>query len=126
MSTTVERLGDWCASLNAGAVPQRVIEKAKLQVLSVLAAVYSGYHARAARALREIILSTRANGRSSVFPSRERSSPTVAVVANAAASMAIDYDDYLFMGHTGHSAVLGALAYGEERGSSGLDALLAQ
>jgi 2-methylcitrate dehydratase PrpD len=40
--------------------------------------------------------------------------------------MALDYDDYLFAGHTGHSAVLVSLAMTESLGLSGRDWLLAQ
>ena len=44
-------------------------------------------------------------GRSTIVPTGETTSPHAAVYANAALSMAYDYDDYLFLGHTGHSAV---------------------
>src|SRR6185436_7415592 len=49
-----------------------------------------------------------------------------ACYVNAAASIAFDYDDYLFAGHTGHSAVLGALAFGEAAGAAGADVITAQ
>jgi len=126
MDTIVERIADWSSSLRFEDIPQRVVSKAKLQILSVMAAVYAGYSTRAARAIREIIMSTRANGRSVVFPSGESTSPTVAVVANAAASMALDYDDYLFLGHSGHSAVLAGLGFAQESGLGGKDLLLSQ
>jgi 2-methylcitrate dehydratase PrpD len=126
MNTTIERLADWATSLRFEDIPPRVIAKAKLQFLSVMAAVYAGYPTRAARAIREVILSTRANGRSTVFPQGDQTSPTVAVVANAAASMALDFDDYLFLGHTGHSAVLASLGFAQESGLSGKDVLVAQ
>lgn len=126
MPTIIERLADWAVSLKLEDVPERVRDKAKLQTLSMLAAVYSGYSTRAARVIREVILSTRASGRATVFPQGEQTSPTVSVVANAAASMALDFDDYLFMGHTGHSAVLSSFGLAQELGSSGADALLSQ
>ncbi len=126
MSTIIERLADWVVGLKLDEVPERVRDKAKLQTLSMLAAVYSGYSTRAARAIREVILSTRASGRATVFPQGELTSPTVSVVANAAASMALDFDDYLFLGHTGHSAVLSSLGLAQELGSPGAEALLAQ
>jgi 2-methylcitrate dehydratase PrpD len=40
--------------------------------------------------------------------------------------MALDYDDYLFAGHTGHSAVLASLAVGEKLELSGRDVITAQ
>ncbi|MBW1809248.1 MAG: MmgE/PrpD family protein [Deltaproteobacteria bacterium] len=126
MSTTLERIAAWSTALRFEDIPDRVVEKAKLQLLSMIAAVYAGYPTRTARTIREVILSTRANGRSTVFPQGDRSSPTVAVVANAAASMALDFDDYLFLGHTGHSAVLASFAQAQESGLDGKSALLAQ
>lgn len=126
MPTLIECMAEWAISLKLEDVPERVREKAKLQTLSMLAAVYSGYSTRAARAIREVILSTRASGRATVFPQGEQTSPTVSVVANAAASMALDFDDYLFLGHTGHSAVLSSFGQAQELGSSGADTLLAQ
>jgi 2-methylcitrate dehydratase PrpD len=126
MTTIIQRLADWAAGLSLERIPPRVIAKAKLQLLSTLAAVYAGYPTRAARAIREVILSTRSQGRARVFPQGEATSPTVAVVANAAASMALDFDDYLFLGHTGHSAVLASLAMAEELGLSGRELLVAQ
>jgi len=81
MTTTIERIADWSASLRFEDVPDRIVAKAKLQLLSMMAAIYAGFPTRAARAIREVILSTRANGRATVFPQGDRSSPTVAVVA---------------------------------------------
>ena len=48
------------------------------------------------------------------------------MTVNSAASMALDYDDYLYMGHTGHSAVLASLALCEAEALSTRDFLLAQ
>jgi 2-methylcitrate dehydratase PrpD len=39
--------------------------------------------------------------------------------------VSFDFDDYVFAGHTGHSAVCAALAYGELEASSGRDVLAA-
>ena len=39
--------------------------------------------------------------------------------------MGLDFDDYLFAGHTGHSAVLASLAYAEREGLPGRDLLCA-
>jgi 2-methylcitrate dehydratase PrpD len=61
-----------------------------------------------------------------MIPSGERTSLHNAIFANTALSMALDFDDYLFAGHTGHSAVLVTLALAEKLGFSGKDFLLAQ
>jgi 2-methylcitrate dehydratase PrpD len=126
MKTLLEKAAEWAAGLRFEDLPARVIERSKWQLLSTMAALYSGYPLRAVRSLREIALSTRAQGRSRVFPQGDHTSPTVAVVANSAASMALEYDDYLFCGHTGHSAVLATLALAEELGASGRQFLVAQ
>ncbi len=126
MSTTIERIADWASGLELEAVPEPVIERSKLQLLSMVAAVYSGYPTRAARAVREVALMSRARGRSTVLPMGDRTSVTMAVMANAAASMALDYDDYLFMGHPGHCSVLASLALAEEMGLGGRELLRAQ
>ncbi len=126
MSTTLERIALWTSQLKFEDIPPRVLDKAKLQILSMVAAVYSGYPTRAARSIREVVLSSRAQGRALVLPGGDRTSPTVAAMANAAASMALEYDDYLFMGHTGHSAVLASLALAQEEGLGGKDWLKAQ
>jgi 2-methylcitrate dehydratase PrpD len=126
MRTTIEQIADWATGLRFEDIPERVVAKAKLQLLSMVAAVYSGFPTRAARAIREVALGSRAHGRATVLPMGDRTSVTMAVMANAAASMALDYDDYLFMGHTGHSAVLASLANCEELGRTGADLLRAQ
>ncbi len=126
MPTTLEKISRWATELKLEQIPERVIDKAKLQIMSMMAAVYSGFPTRAARAIREVSLLSRANGRASVFPTGDKTSVTMAVMANAAASMALDFDDYLFMGHTGHSSVLASMALAEELGLSGEDLLRAQ
>ncbi len=126
MTTTLEKIAQWATELKLEQIPQRVIDKAKLQLMSMMAAVYSGFPTRAARAIREVALLSRANGRATVFPVGDKTSVTMAVMANAAASMALDFDDYLFMGHTGHSSVLASMALAEELGLGGKDFLLAQ
>jgi 2-methylcitrate dehydratase PrpD len=119
-------MAEWATSLKLEDVPERVRDKARLQTLSMLAAVYAGHSTRPARAIREVILETRAPGRSTILPRGELTSPYESVMANASASMAHDFDDYLFLGHTGHSAVLSSLALAQQLGSSGADTLLAQ
>ena len=126
MTTIIQRMANWATTCKLEDIPERVVKKAKLQVLSMLAAVYSGFPTRPARAIREVALLSRANGRATVLPMGEKTSATMAVMANAAASMALDYDDYLFMGHTGHSSVLASMALAEELGLGGDDLLRAQ
>jgi hypothetical protein len=68
-------------------VPKRVAERARLQTAAILAAGRAGEQAAAP------------------FAARAPGGAPGEVYAGAAASIAHDWDDYLFMGHTGHSSV---------------------
>jgi hypothetical protein len=76
-------------------MPDRVIERARLQQANMLAAREAGSGAAAPLA------AVAADG------------PVGEVYATAGASIAHDWDDYLFMGHTCHSAVWTALAFAD-------------
>jgi len=88
-----ERAGEWAAELRTSELPERVAERARLQELSILAA------GRAAEAEARAFAAVAPDG------------PLGEVFAGAAASIAYDWDDYLFMGHAGHSAVWTARAF---------------
>lgn len=61
-----------------------------------------------------------------MIPSGERAPLHTACYVNAAASIAYDFDDYLFAGHTGHSAVIASLAFAEATGATGRELVTAQ
>jgi 2-methylcitrate dehydratase PrpD len=124
--TLLEQLADWIVRLRRDDVPDRVHEAARIQLRSVLASIYPGAESAAARACRSAALALGTRGRASVLPDGESASPVVAVLANAALSMTHDFDDYLFLGHIGHSAVLAALAVAEEEEADLESMLLAQ
>jgi 2-methylcitrate dehydratase PrpD len=88
-----ESAGAWAAALRSADLPERVATRARLQQASMLAAAEAG---------REP---------ARPFAARAPDGPLGEVFANAAASIAHDWDDYLFMGHTGHSAVWSARAF---------------
>ena len=96
--TVCEEMGAWAAGLRLGDVPERVRERARLQVASILAAGSAGE--AAARPFARVA----------------PDGPVGEVYAGAAASMAHDWDDYLYMGHTGHSAVWAARAFAGDDG----------
>jgi 2-methylcitrate dehydratase PrpD len=102
--TICEEMGRWAGGLASADVPDRVIARARLQTASVLAAGRAGGEAAAP------------------FAAVAPDGPLGEIYAGAAASIAHDWDDYLFMGHTGHSAVWTARAFS----SDGERALLAQ
>jgi hypothetical protein len=87
MSTICERMGSWAANLTEADIPESVRERAALQRGSIIAAARAGER-EAAR-----------------FSDLGEAGPLTEVFASAVASIAHDWDDYLYMGHTGHSAV---------------------
>src|SRR6185295_12177540 len=92
-------------ALTLEGIPARVRARTRMQVLSVLASAHAALHARAARAVLRAVGRWGERGDLPIVASGERASLRSALLGNAACGMALDYDDYLFMGHTGHSAV---------------------
>ncbi len=116
-----DEFSQWAASFSLEDVPQPVRTKAKIQVANTIAAAFGGWSA---------------DGRVMLAPMKERGGKGEATALglgevdlftayyiNASLSMWHDYDDYVFMGHTGHSAVFAALAAAEVAGASGTDFL---
>lgn len=91
--TICEEIGAWAAGLSVGDLPASVRERAELQRLCVVAGRTAGEEAAAP------------------FASAAPDGPVGEIYRSAAASIAHDWDDYLFMGHTGHSAVPAAAAF---------------
>ncbi len=125
MGVTLE-IAEWVASLRFEDIPSRIVEKAKTQILSMLGAVYASAGADVAGPLGRFAGAGHGAKEATLFPSGQKTSAQAAIFTNAALSMALDYDDYLFAGHTGHSAVLVPLALAEKLGLGGKDLLVAQ
>src|SRR3954470_13461837 len=126
MPTRIEQFANWVAELSLEAIPDRVIERARLQAMNTVAGALAGSTAPAVARLREATSYWAAPGPVGVIGGDEEWEPAAAAYSNAAASMAHDWDDYLYMGHTGHSAVWAARAVGDLTGASGDDILAAQ
>ncbi|HEX7294091.1 MAG TPA: MmgE/PrpD family protein, partial [Solirubrobacterales bacterium] len=94
--TICEEIAEWAAGLDSGDLPQSVRERAELQALCIAAA-----RAASAEAAAPFV---------AVAPE----GPVGEIFSSAAASIAHDWDDYLFMGHTGHSAVPAAAAFADD------------
>jgi len=97
--TVCEQIADWATALKIGDLPESVCERARLQAMSIAAGRAAG------------------EGTAAPFAAVAPDGPVGEIYRSAAASIAHDWDDYLFMGHTGHSAVPAAAAFadGEER-----------
>src|SRR4051812_18663236 len=85
--------GEWAAQLRVADVPERPRERARLQTEATLAAARAGTAAAAP------------------FAAVAPEGPLGDVYRGATASMAHDWDDYLYMGHPGHSSVWVARAF---------------
>ena len=94
--TICEEIAGWAVGLRADDLPASVRERAELQAGCIVAARAAGEDAAAS------------------FASVAPDGPVGEVYRSAAASIAHDWDDYLFMGHTGHSAVPAAVAFADD------------
>jgi len=91
--TICEEIAEWAAGLRLADLPESVRERARLQAMCVAAGRAAGEKAAAP------------------FVAVAPDGPVGEIYSSAAASIAHDWDDYLFMGHTGHSAVPAAAAF---------------
>jgi 2-methylcitrate dehydratase PrpD len=106
-------LGAWIAATRS--VPAAARRAAALQIADHVAALHASARApELAGLLHGVPLGA---GASTALASGERHAPPQAAWANAMMSMAQDYDDIIWMGHTGHSAVFAALAVAEAEGA---------
>jgi hypothetical protein len=94
--TICSEIGEWASGLRFDDLPPSVRERAELQALCIAAGRAMGQEAAAP------------------FAAVAPDGPVGEIYRSAAASIAHDWDDYLFMGHTGHSAVPAAAAFGED------------
>ncbi len=120
------RLAEWAAQVKYEDLPRRVVEEAKNQTLSVLASVHAGHFTDIGRVVSRTVKDWGGGKDATMIPSGERTSLHHALFANTALSMTLDYDDYLFGGHVGHSAVLVPLALSEKIAISGKEFIVAQ
>lgn len=109
---TIE-IAEWAAALRYEDIPERVVEKIKMQAMSVLGAIFAGSRTSAGRRSAAAVRRLSDAGASKMIPFGDYVSLRDALSANSALSMMLDYDDYLFAGHTGHSAILAPLALAE-------------
>ncbi len=129
MSTLVQELGAWAVELHLGDVPPPVLELCRAQRRSVLGAVAASSDDAAWGRVRSAAQRWAAPG-PAPMPGGGTGAGGVrvedAVYVAAAASVALDFDDYVCFGHTGHSAVLVPVLLAAETGATGEEQLLAQ
>jgi 2-methylcitrate dehydratase PrpD len=120
------RLAEWVAGATPAAVPRRVMEEAKNQVLGMLAAVHAGHFSDTGRMVSRTVKEWAGAKEATLIPSGERTSLHYAIAGNAALALSLDYDDCLLGSRTGPTAVLASLAVAEKLGVGGAELLLAQ
>ena len=126
LPTRIRQFADWVSELSTDTIPARVVERARLQAMNTVAAGLAGSTAPAVAKLREATSYWAAPGSVGVIGTDNEWEPAAAAYANAGASMAHEWDDYLYMGHTGHSAVWASRAIADLTGATGDDVLAAQ
>lgn len=130
--TLVEKIALWAASLRSTDVPSDVFDLCRAQRRSVLGAIAASSRDDAARRILDAVSSWASDGPAPLLGteviSGEARSVAVddAIYGASALSIALDFDDYLCFGHTGHSAVLVPLLLACETRSSGEEQLLCQ
>jgi 2-methylcitrate dehydratase PrpD len=124
--TLLQEIADWVSAVKFEQIPPSALEKAKLQILSVLAAIHSSAKTRAGKILLMTAKNFYGDGNVPLLPTGEKVSLSASVFASAGLSVAQDYDDYLLFGHTGHSAVSVPLLLGQFLKASPREILTAQ
>ena len=117
--THLQRLGEWAATVRT--IPDDVRYAARAQLLDMVAAVHATARGSIARPVLDGLHALRTTGTCTSLADGARLAAPDAAIANAACSMAHDYDDIVWMGHTAHSAVFAALAVGELVGAQTAD-----
>ena len=112
--TRIETIATWAASLSATDVPADVLELCRAQRRSVLGGMAASSGDAAARRVLAGLDATTGDG------------AEAALYAGCVLSIALDFDDYVCFGHTGHTAVLAPLYLAGETGASGDQQLVAQ
>src|SRR5215211_5207891 len=98
--TALRKLAHWASGLRLEECPARVREQAVNQVLSTLAALYSGWESDLGRPV-EGAFPAPPHGRARVVPTGVPSPAPQAAALMASWSMVLDYDDVMLGGHTG-------------------------
>lgn len=124
--TRIQTMARWATRLELGDVPDRVLALCRAQRRSVMAAMAASKGAAAPERVLSAVAANAGAGPAPFPGSTERVRTEDALIAASALSIALDYDDYLLFGHTGHSAVLVPLLLSAETGASGTSQLLAQ
>jgi 2-methylcitrate dehydratase PrpD len=104
-------VGAWVSRQRHATIPDGARRAARVQLANMVAAAYAS--TRDAGVTPMLAGLPCGAGPSTVLATGRRTSPAEAAFINAAYSMAQDFDDIIWMGHTCHSAVFASLAVAE-------------
>lgn len=107
----LKNFSNWASSVKFENIPDDVVRKAKLQIANNIAAGLGSLNSDGKEYTKEFGI--RGEGNCTVIDGRETDLVS-AYFLNSSYSMMHDFDDYLFMGHTGHSSVFSSLALCEK------------
>ena len=117
--STIEKFAAFAAHISHDDIPDRVIEKVKLQIITYLtAAKFSDWHQGAYKVYCTEKNRNTKPAKASVIALNKKLSAEEAAYVNTAYGMTLDFDGYMLMGHMGHSAVYTPLAFLEETGGT--------
>src|SRR2546427_5774145 len=124
--TTVERLAEWAHGLRSEALPEDVLALCRTQRRSVLAAVAAGSANQRVRRVLAGLEAHAPDGPAPLLGTKKATSVETALYGAAVSSVALDFDDYVCFGHTGHSSVLTPLLLATEHETKATTQLVAQ
>lgn len=116
-------LGAWVATTRWADIPATARRAARIEIADLVAAVHAA--ARAPEIVRLFDQLPLGAGASTVLPTGAKLPPAAAAYVNCAFAMAQDFDDIIWMGHTGHSAVFASLAVAEAEGATAQELITA-
>lgn len=123
--TIVEDIARWAHGLRPEDVPEDVAELCRAQQRAVLGGLAASSRNAAARRVISALGQDAPDGPAPLLTTGRSASIDHALYAAAVLSMALDFDDYMCFGHTGHSSVLVPLFLAYD-GAESSDRLVAQ
>jgi 2-methylcitrate dehydratase len=128
MTTIVDRLSDYVASLAYASLPSEVVHQTKRLVLDTIGCALGGYASEPARIARDLAASVTSTHAASVLGSGQRTSPDLAAFANGVMIRYLDFNDgYTSNGESGHpsDSMAAALAVGDLMRRDGRELIVA-
>ncbi len=122
----IEEIADWASQVSISEIPERVLDLARTQRKSIIGAIAASLLNPHSRKVSDAVATFANGGPAPLIGTPHTVSVEDAIFAACAASMALDYDDYLCFGHTGHTAVIVPLLLSTETGSGAEEQLVAQ